>query len=207
MDDCITRYLKRNGILKKIPYADAQTRAIALAVTYVRGALKTPIDLPTGGTVSIAALEKCDRIPEMEFQLGVAPHWVHGYMDLVFRMPNEKAKKHQYRYYVLDWKSDQIEVFDKENVEACIEERHYSLQAKIYCHALDRYLNGLLGDGYDPAQNLGGAAYVFLRSFADLSSMDTPKNVCHGWTLSADRKRDSDFTADRINNLVGKNSL
>jgi exodeoxyribonuclease V beta subunit len=39
---------------------------------------------------------------------------------------------------------------------------HYPLQAHLYLVALHRYLNWRLGD-YNPARDLGGYAYLFLR--------------------------------------------
>jgi exodeoxyribonuclease V beta subunit len=142
----------------------------------IRGALCFEYVLPAGRAVKIAALKKSCRMPEMEFQCGVGRDWIHGFMDLVFREENPVAR-HPWRYFVLDWKSDRLEAYDRDRIGACIRERHYDLQAKIYCHALDRFLQGLLGKEYDPEKNLGGAVYVFLRSFAD-----TPRDgLSHTW--------------------------
>lgn len=194
----VSKYLEKNGVLKKIVGDSPRTKAILQAVDYIKGALTTPIALPTGDTISIIGIQKSCRIPEMEFQLSVAPHWVHGYMDLVFRVKNEKAK-HPWRYFVLDWKSDRLDTFDAQNVQECMEGRHYTLQARVYCHALDKYLRGLLRDEYDHEQNLGGAVYVFLRSFAVASPDD---DVCHTWTRAADPGQDSDFTARQLDHPV-----
>jgi ATP-dependent exoDNAse (exonuclease V) beta subunit len=201
----VRKHLERNGILKSLSNAVKQTDAVAHGVSYVKSALTTPLQLPRGGTVAITDLKPFNRIAEMEFQLGVSPHWVHGYMDLVFRLENKNAASsgaHPWRYFVLDWKSDQLETFDEQSVATRIQERHYDLQAKIYCHALDRYLKGILGNGYDPAQNLGGAVYVFLRSFQDTP----PMTICHCWKRQADPVEDSNFTSEQIHNLIGKNT-
>ena len=42
---------------------------------------------------------------------------------------------------------------------------HYPLQAMLYLVALHRYLRWRM-PGYDPAANLGGAFYLFLRGMA-----------------------------------------
>jgi hypothetical protein len=110
-------------------------------------------------------------------------------MDLVFRISN-KDTLHPWRYFVLDWKSDSLARYDAAALQACVVDRHYDLQATIYCHALDRYLKGVLGDAYDPLLNLGGALYVFLRSFEENNA--GPQQ--HTWTRSADPVSDARYT-------------
>jgi exodeoxyribonuclease V beta subunit len=197
IENLVKKYLDQNGILKNLSGPAKQEIAVATGAEYVNAALNTGLPLPAGGTVIVSSLKSGDRIPEMEFQLGVAPHWVHGFMDLVFRVENTAAK-HPYRYFVLDWKSDHIDLFNTQNVAARIHERHYDLQARIYCHALDKYLNGVLGNAYDPKQNLGGAVYVFLRGFPDSQKPEG----CNTWSYGSDPENDCNFTIDKIRNLV-----
>jgi exodeoxyribonuclease V beta subunit len=196
MNELVRKYLKRNGILKDLADPDS---AIASAASCIRGALTAPLPLPANyGTVTIAGLPRSDRVPEMEFFLSVSPHWVHGYMDLVFRIKNKDAQ-HPWRYFVLDWKSDRLATFDRRSVDACIEKRHYDLQATIYSNALDKHLKGVLGHDYDPDENLGGAVYVFLRSFTAVPAAD----LCHAWTRPASPEDDSTFTEKQISDLIG----
>jgi exodeoxyribonuclease V beta subunit len=201
----VETYLDRNRVLKDLGGDRDRSRAIASGAEFVNGALTASLPLPREGTVVIVDLKKSDRRAEMEFFLGVAPHWVHGFMDLVFRLENSRAK-HPWRYYVLDWKSDQLDAFDEQRVNACMQERHYDLQSKLYCHALDKYLGGILGEAYDPKQNLGGAVYVFLRSFSG-APQDAPEDACHAWTRSADPERDAKFTLDQIDALVRRSPV
>jgi exodeoxyribonuclease V beta subunit len=201
VNSIVEKYLDRNGVLNGLRHETERNKAIDAGVDYVNGALTTSLPLPEGGTVAIGDLARSACIPEMEFFLGVSPHWVHGFMDLVFRLENKNAK-HPWHYFVLDWKSDQLDAFDPQNVKACIEERHYDLQSKIYCHALDTYLKGLLGETYDPGKNLGGAVYVFLRSF----DARLHEGQCHVWTRSADPEEDSKFAKDQIHDLIIKKS-
>jgi exodeoxyribonuclease V beta subunit len=201
----IEKHLENNGILRQIAKrkkpGKTKDDAVLAAVEFVRGALTTEISLPAGGGVKIVDLQKTDRIPEMEFMLGADPHWIHGFMDLVFRVP-EKSAGHPWRYYVLDWKSDQAEKYELEHIEKAMSDRHYDLQARLYNHALDKYLKGILGDVYDPARNLGGAIYVFLRSF----QRDLGAGQCHFVIRRADPVQDAQYTADRISDLIGKGS-
>ena len=191
LEQFVRKYLERNGVLKNMDN-DAAHQAAAEAAGYIKGAFETRLELPVGGTVAIAELEKTDRVPEMEFMLGVGNDWVHGYMDLVFRVENSTAK-HKYRYYVLDWKSDVLENYDSDTLQTCIGERHYDLQAKMYSHALDKYLRGLLGNKYNPKENLGGSVYVFLRGLEG--------GGCHTWSRIAEPENDARFTEDCIESL------
>ena len=91
-----------------------------------------------------------------------------GSIDLVFQW--------QQRWWVADWKSNWLgRKGSQGQVEACgpadyqqpamaelMVRSHYPLQAHLYLVALHRYLHWRL-PGYDPAEHLGGYAYVFLR--------------------------------------------
>ncbi len=48
----------------------------------------------------------------------------------------------------------------------------YEVQAALYMLALHRLLRARLGEAYDPAQQLGGAVYLFLRG------IDGPAGGC-----------------------------
>jgi len=197
VDTIVKKYLEKNKVLHHCGSPAAQGRAIDAAVAYINGALTAPLTLAMDGTVRIGDLALSDRIAEMEFFLSVGPHWVHGFMDLVFRLENRNAQ-HPWRYYVLDWKSDQLEQFDEEHLQSCVQERHYDLQSKLYCHALDKHLKGLLGSDYDPGQNLGGSIVVFLRSF----QATQPAGACHAWTRTARPEEDMMFTKEQLENIL-----
>lgn len=82
-----------------------------------------------------------------------------GFADLVF--------EHQGRYWVLDYKSNALGVQDADYTESAMEgamlEHRYDVQAALYLLALHRLLKARLGPAYQPAQQLGGAIYLFLR--------------------------------------------
>jgi exodeoxyribonuclease V beta subunit len=91
-----------------------------------------------------------------------------GFADLVF--------EHQGRYWVLDYKSNHLGEGDAAYTEPALAEamahHRYDVQAALYMLALHRLLRARLGTGYDPAQHLGGAVYVFLRG------IDGPAGGC-----------------------------
>lgn len=82
-----------------------------------------------------------------------------GFADLVF--------EHGGRYWVLDYKSNALGQCDPDYhhgaLEAAMAQHRYDVQAAIYLLALHRLLRARLGAGYDPARQLGGAIYLFMR--------------------------------------------
>ncbi len=82
-----------------------------------------------------------------------------GYADLVFQ--------HQGRYGVMDYKSNALGNGDADYSEAAMEaamlDHRYDVQAALYLLALHRLLRQRLGPAYDPAHQLHGALYFFLR--------------------------------------------
>ena len=91
-----------------------------------------------------------------------------GFADLVF--------EHEGRYWVLDYKSNHLGANDAAYTEdalvAAMAHHRYEVQAALYMLALHRLLRARLGDAYDPAQQLGGAVYLFLRG------IDGPAGGC-----------------------------
>jgi exodeoxyribonuclease V beta subunit len=82
-----------------------------------------------------------------------------GFADLVF--------EHGGRWWVLDYKSNTLGLTDADYhadaLDAAMLAHRYDVQAALYLLALHRLLRLRLGHGYDPAQHLGGAVYLFLR--------------------------------------------
>ena len=101
----------------------------------------------------LAGLDR-PALPERELQ-----GMLMGFADLVF--------EHGGRYWVLDYKSNHLGDHDAEYskpaLEAAMAEHRYDLQAALYLLALHRLLRSRLGASYDPARQLGGAVYLFLR--------------------------------------------
>ena len=86
-----------------------------------------------------------------------------GFADLVF--------EHEGRYWVLDYKSNALGPGDAAYTRAAMAggmaAHRYDIQGAIYMLALHRLLKSRLGDGYDPAHQLGGAIFMFLRGIAN----------------------------------------
>ena len=82
-----------------------------------------------------------------------------GFADLVFESGG--------RYWVLDYKSNflgpQDSDYHADALDAAMAAHRYDVQAALYLLALHRLLRSRLGAAYDPARQLGGAVYFFLR--------------------------------------------
>ncbi len=82
-----------------------------------------------------------------------------GFADLVF--------EHGGRYWVLDYKSnslgDAASAYHDGALASAMAAHRYDVQAALYQLALHRLLRERLGAQYDPARQLGGALFLFLR--------------------------------------------
>jgi exodeoxyribonuclease V beta subunit len=89
-----------------------------------------------------------------------------GFADLVF--------EHEGRYWVLDYKSNSLgagdAAYSRAAMAAGMAAHRYDIQGAIYMLALHRLLRSRLGDDYDPARQLGGALFLFLRGIANPST-------------------------------------
>lgn len=78
-----------------------------------------------------------------------------GFMDLIF--------EHEGRWYVMDYKSNQLRGYNEEQLESAMLQHHYLLQARIYAVALHRHLQHHLPD-YCFDKHFGGVVYLFVRA-------------------------------------------
>lgn len=130
-----------------------------------------PLPDPFGGAdFTLASVS--DRLHEVEFLLpfsgsprenlpeNVAQRngFLWGFMDLVFRRAG--------RYYLLDWKSNLLDRYDRTSIARDMARHHYDLQYQLYAVALDQWLAAQL-QGYDPDLHFGGVHYVYLRGASD----------------------------------------
>lgn len=97
--------------------------------------------------------ERLDRLGRYEIE-----GFLTGYVDLVFAREG--------RFFLVDWKSnhlgDHAAAYDLDAMTTAMLEHHYPLQYHLYAVALRRFLRERIPD-FDPARDLGGAYYVFLR--------------------------------------------
>lgn len=145
------------------------------ATSIIKHTLECPIqDLHS--EFRLGDLEPQDVLPEMEFQFSFGPQaelfdensqgggWVKGFMDLVFRRPiNSSGSSKDYRYYVLDWKSNALMNYSQEEISQSMQDSHYDVQARLYQLAMHEWLSELIGKEYSPEQHLGGAIYAYVR--------------------------------------------
>jgi exodeoxyribonuclease V beta subunit len=89
-----------------------------------------------------------------------------GFADLVF--------EHEGRYWVLDYKSNALGPNDAAYTRRAMANgmagHRYEIQGAIYLLALHRLLKSRLGADYDPARQLGGAVFLFLRGIGNAST-------------------------------------
>jgi exodeoxyribonuclease V beta subunit len=84
-----------------------------------------------------------------------------GFMDLVV--------EHDGRYWVLDYKSNQLPAYQAPQLLAAVLDKRYEVQYVLYTLALHRLLKNRLPN-YSYAQHMGGAVDVFLRGIDDPSA-------------------------------------
>ena len=95
--------------------------------------------------------------------------WLTGVVDLALRTPDG-------RYVVADYKTNRLSdaadvpTYDAAAMHAAMLHGEYPLQALLYLVGMHRMLDRRLA-GYDPAQHLGGAAFLFVRGMV---GPDTP---------------------------------
>jgi exodeoxyribonuclease V beta subunit len=101
----------------------------------------------------LSILEPQDVQTEVEFIFESPPHFIKGFIDLIFRQGNQ--------FYLVDWKSNwlgkQDDAYSHSALQQSMKSQDYELQAAIYAEALKRSFHNL---------EFGGAYYVFLRGLA-----------------------------------------
>jgi exodeoxyribonuclease V beta subunit len=165
---------------------------IAPLATWLIRFLRTPLALPGGGTVALAALtDTTSYRAELEFWFEarhvdtraldrlVTAHTLEahprppllpdringmlkGFVDLVF--------EHGGRYYIVDYKSNWLgssfQHYTAKAMRDSVLHSRYDLQYAIYTLALHRQLRARL-PGYDYDTHVGGVMYLYLRGIDD----------------------------------------
>ncbi len=144
------------------PYSSSAVRAhvkSALQPTNLEPWTQRVIDMvdsvfhtPLAG-FALKDIPQTDLHTEVEFLYSASPNYIKGFADLIFR--------HKDHYYIVDWKTNLLEDYTPEFLNAAMEEHDYFLQAKIYQEALARYLKQK-----QARESVGGAFYIFLRGLA-----------------------------------------
>jgi exodeoxyribonuclease V beta subunit len=76
-------------------------------------------------------------------------------MDLLFR----KNK----RCYLLDWKTNFLSGYGREQIEKSMAESDYHRQYRLYLHAASRWLERMHKSPYSFRERFGGVYYLYLR--------------------------------------------
>ncbi|BCX81445.1 exodeoxyribonuclease V beta subunit [Methylomarinovum caldicuralii] len=98
--------------------------------------------------------------------------FLRGFIDLVAECDG--------RFYVIDYKSNELAAYDEATLAEAMRSHDYGLQALLYALALHRYLKTRLRD-YDYRRHFGGVRYLFLRG------MDgTPGRGVYGFVPAPD---------------------
>jgi exodeoxyribonuclease V beta subunit len=92
--------------------------------------------------------------PRPALQARVMQGMLTGSMDLVLQ--------HDGRYWVVDYKSNKLPSYDPFTLQDAVLHKRYEVQYVLYTLALHRLLKVRL-PGYNYAQHMGGAVYMFLR--------------------------------------------
>ncbi|MCL2260149.1 MAG: UvrD-helicase domain-containing protein [Fibromonadales bacterium] len=106
------------------------------------------------GKIDLSKIKKVVNIPDI-IEDKLPSKYLDGIIDLVFLGEDDK-------YYILDWKSNKLDNYEKQELEEVMHSHSYHLQYYIYAVALKRWLNRMRGPGYFE-KNFGGVHYVFLR--------------------------------------------
>ena len=183
--DVIVQALHEGG------YAEADIDdGLAVLVPLVGQTLCTT--LPEG--VRLADVPAASRRAEIEFHFAMQPTAVPALLALLHRHGLLRHRSafgtrarleglmtglidltygHDGRWYMLDYKSNQLPAYDAATMQQAMAHSEYDLQALIYTLALHRWLRFRLGDAYDYARDFGGIRYLFCRGL-DLTQPRSP---------------------------------
>jgi exodeoxyribonuclease V beta subunit len=183
--DVIVQALREGG------YAETDIDdGLAVLVPLVGQTLCTT--LPEG--VRLADVPAASRRAEIEFHFAMQPTAVPALLALLHRHGLLRHRSafgtrarleglmtglidltygHDGRWYVLDYKSNQLPAYDAAAMQQAMVHSEYDLQALIYTLALHRWLRFRLGDAYDYARDFGGIRYLFCRGL-DLTQPRSP---------------------------------
>lgn len=155
------------GLLDRSP--DKRVVTCSQVVDLLLAALALPVPLCNGASLKLSELSKKDRLAESFFSAAVdrkkgslatenGVDRVIGFIDLVFRKGKE--------VYLLDWKSDSLDSYDKGTILDAMHRSGYTIQAALYAAAYDRWLTARFkAAGFE----LKGVCYFFLRGPASVT--------------------------------------
>jgi len=131
---------------------DVQLRELEFTLHVKRPKLSGLAELLKQHGAPIAAPNYYERLAEVSSQ--TLQRFLRGYIDLMFQWEG--------RWYVADYKSNTLPVYDAAAINEAVQREHYLLQAQLYTAAAHRYLKQRV-PAYDPETQWGGALFLFVR--------------------------------------------
>ncbi len=116
----------------------------------------------------LMTVEKGSRISIEEWQTVLEKGYLKGFIDLIFRKDG--------KLYIADWKTTvppgpgTLKDYEPANLDLCMREHRYDLQARIYACALRRYMLSL-DENFSFERDFGGIYYFFVRGMGPDSSV------------------------------------
>ena len=114
------------------------------------------------------------NLPVADQKLFLKNGYLKGFIDLLIRTGDS--------WWVLDWKTNlpmgslSVDAYDGSGCAALMEHHHYRLQSEIYLLALCRTLSARRGGAIDWENEIGGAAYLFVRGMREGDSQGVDVN-------------------------------
>ncbi len=172
----ITRADRIDELSFEIPLVGGDGPTGRLTVADIADVLEST--LPAGDPVARYAPRL--RAPQLE---GLLEGYLTGSLDLTLRLPGDRFVLADYKTNRLAAREDSLTAwhYRPEALETEMAAAHYPLQALLYSVALHRYLRWRL-PGYDPAQNLGGVLYLFVRGMSSAEFPRVEEQPCGVWS-------------------------
>ena len=186
--EIVRRAMRRNALGNQMAEGDSTERTL---MRMVWNALNTAITIG-GRTFFLKDVPVADRRAEVEFvldektalgadlpSLGGRPRdgVFNGSIDLLIRPDGAGGPA-----YILDWKTNTLDGYGDESVEAAMESAGYPLQFKLYSLAASQWLgaDSIAGVAYlfvRGGEQLGGRSGVYARAMDDVQMPDCRKAV------------------------------
>ncbi|MBB3221472.1 exodeoxyribonuclease V subunit beta [Pseudoduganella umbonata] len=155
----------RAAVTTPLPPLDAALRDIGAVLPEMEFWFPSE-HLATGALDALCRRHLLDGIPRPALPQRGLHGMLKGFSDLVF--------EHAGRYWVLDYKSNALggndAAYHARALAQGMAEHRYDVQGAIYLLALHRLLASRLGEAYDPAEQLGGAVFFFLRGIGNAAT-------------------------------------
>jgi exodeoxyribonuclease V beta subunit len=174
-----------NLLERKVSWLQLDDTPRAQLEPWLQAVVQTPLPLHalSAAPLTLSDLSTEHMWPEMEFNLGVSHVSATALDQLIQRHVFEGTQRpalqarvmqgmltgsmdlvlqHDGRYWVVDYKSNKLPSYDSATLQDAVLHKRYEVQYVLYTLALHRLLKVRL-PGYDYAQHMGGAVYLFLR--------------------------------------------